>query len=120
MKKKVAKRAETESIGCYEKILPPSDGAQYEYLADIKAKHLYELLLVYKKGQLMSMTAFTKLSKCFTTLNKTRLELLFRRVVPNGNMDLDKFFVAVQHLAEELGCCGYEETVDQALNHFIK
>ena len=95
MRKNVATRAETENIGCYNKLLPPSEETEYEYLADIKAKYLYEILLGTKKGELMTLGAFAKLGKCFKTLNRTRLELLFRRVVSAGKMDLDSFFVVL-------------------------
>ena len=64
MKKKPNKRLEAESIGCYTRILPNEEIDQ-SYLVDIKAKRLFEVLLAGKKGALMTLSAFGKLSKCF-------------------------------------------------------
>jgi len=47
-----------------------------------------------------------------------RIELLYRKVVSSGNMDLDSFFVALKLLAESEVQCEYSSLVDQALAHF--
>eukprot|EP00353_Schmidingerella_taraikaensis_P016768 CAMPEP_0185624068 /NCGR_PEP_ID=MMETSP0436-20130131/60337_1 /TAXON_ID=626734 ORGANISM="Favella taraikaensis, Strain Fe Narragansett Bay" /NCGR_SAMPLE_ID=MMETSP0436 /ASSEMBLY_ACC=CAM_ASM_000390 /LENGTH=149 /DNA_ID=CAMNT_0028266399 /DNA_START=1011 /DNA_END=1457 /DNA_ORIENTATION=+ len=116
MRKAPSRRLECDAVGCYHRILPPVDeSANLDYLVDIKAKHLYELLLVGKKAQLMTISAFSKLCKCFKTQSRTKLELLFKRIVPSGNMSLENFFTALQQLAETVLGTDYESTVDQAL-----
>ena len=90
----------------------------YSFDADIKAKHLYELLLSGKKGQMMTLSAFSKLAKIFNSLKRTRIELLFKRVVKSGNMPLDSFFVAIEQLATTELSSGYEDVVNHALLNF--
>lgn len=65
MKKSPAKRLEAESVGCFRRILPCEEIDQ-NFLVDIKAKRVYELLMGNKKGQMITISAFGKLSKCFT------------------------------------------------------
>jgi len=66
----------------------------------------------------MTLSAFSKLAKAFSQLQRTRFELLFKRVVKSGNMSLDSFFVAMQELATTELAGEYEDIVDQALQHF--
>lgn len=61
---------------------------------------MYEVLLGGKKGTLLTLSAFSKLSKAFSGVDRTRIELVFKSIVKSGNMDLDNFFIALEHLAQ--------------------
>ena len=118
---KRSKRHEFDRAGCFRRILPSESGIESNepaFAVDFKAKFLFELLLGNKKGQLMTISAFSKLSKAFSNLQRTRIELLYKRVMPTGNMDLDSYFTALQLLAESEVGCDYSTLVNQALSHF--
>ena len=90
-------RHQLDQVGCFKRIFPVDDSSYAGFQADIKALHLYEALLGFKKGQgAMTLSAFSKLTKAFgSQLQRTRIELLFRRVVRQGNMDLSTFYMAL-------------------------
>ena len=96
-KKSRKTRHQIEQVGCFKRVLPLDDNSYAGFQADIKALHLYEALLGFKKGQsAMTLSAFSKLTKAFgSQLQRTRIELLFRRVVRSGNMNLSTFFIAL-------------------------